>query len=45
MGKQAVVAAGSTISNDVKAGDMVIERSPEIVKEGKGLKYIKKEGE
>lgn len=45
VGKQAVVAAGSTISNDVKAGDMVIERSPEIVKEGKGLKYIKKEGE
>lgn len=42
IGKKAVVAAGSTISNDVSDGDMIIERSQAVIKEGKGLTYINK---
>lgn len=44
VGAHAVVAAGSTISQDVNEDDMVIERAPLIIKNGKGLKYLKKEG-
>ncbi len=45
VGKKAVVAAGSTISQDVNNGDLVIERSKPIIKEGKGYKYINKKKE
>lgn len=45
VGKKAVVAAGSTISQDVHDGDLVIERSEPIIKEGKGFKYINKKKE
>lgn len=42
VGEKSVVAAGSTITKDVNDGDMVIERSSLVVKEGRGLKYINK---
>ena len=44
VGEYGVVAAGSTIHQDVNDSDMVIERSNVTIKEGKGLKYVKKEG-
>ena len=44
VGEYGVVAAGSTIHQEVNDSDMVIERSNVTIKEGKGLKYVKKEG-
>lgn len=38
----AVLAAGSTITNDVETGDMAIARDRQIVKKGYGIKYLKK---
>jgi len=43
VGEYAVIAAGSTITNDVEDKDMAIARSRQIIKEGLGYKYIKKE--
>lgn len=42
IGKNAVVAAGSTVTQDVNEGDMVIERSQAVVKSGYGIKYKNK---
>ena len=42
IGKNAVVAAGSTISKDVLDNDMVIERAESITKKEGGLKYKNK---
>ncbi len=43
VGSYAVVAAGSTVTDDVKDNDMAIARARQITKEGYGYKYIKKE--
>ncbi len=43
IGSFALVAAGSTISKDVAAGDMHIERSQLFIKENYGIKYLNKE--
>ncbi|NLC42442.1 MAG: bifunctional UDP-N-acetylglucosamine diphosphorylase/glucosamine-1-phosphate N-acetyltransferase GlmU [Erysipelothrix sp.] len=43
VGKNAVVAAGATITDDVQEGDLVIERAPRIDKAGYGIKYKNKE--
>lgn len=43
IGEYAVVAAGSTIDNDVQAGDMAISRLYQTNKKGYGYKYINKE--
>lgn len=43
IGEYAVVAAGSTVSDDVKDNSMVIERAQLVTKEEKGKKYILKE--
>lgn len=43
IGKDAVVAAGSTVTKDVFEGDMVIARSRQEVKVGYGLKFKNKE--
>lgn len=42
IGQEVVVAAGSTISKDVNDGDMIIERSQPIIKEGRGTTYVNK---
>lgn len=45
VGKEAVVAAGSTIKKDVADGALVIERAMETTKEGYGWKYLAKKHE
>lgn len=42
VGSNAVVAAGSTITDDVEDGDLVIARSIPVVKKDKGMKYVSK---
>lgn len=42
IGENSVVAAGSTIKDDVSAGDLTIERASRVDKEGYGLKYKNK---
>lgn len=43
IGANVLVAAGSTITDDVLDGDMAIARSRQTVKEGRGYTYIHKE--
>ena len=43
IGSNVLVAAGSTITDDVADGDMAIARSRQSVKEGRGYTYIHKE--
>ena len=43
VGEYAVIAAGSTVTEDVPDRDMAIARARQINKEGYGYKYIKKE--
>ena len=43
VGKNAVIAAGSTITDDVEDGDMAIARSRQEIKPGYGLKYKNKQ--
>ncbi len=43
VGAYALVAAGSTITNDVNDSDMAIARPFQTIKEGYGYKYINKE--
>lgn len=43
VGECSLVAAGSTVSQDVADGDMAIARSYQIIKPGYGEKYINKE--
>lgn len=40
--KESFIAAGSTVTQDVKTGDLVIARNKETVKEGYYYKYFKK---
>ena len=42
IGTKALLAAGSTITSDVEAGDMGIARSRQEVKKGYGDKYLNK---
>lgn len=42
VGKKAVVAAGSTATEDLAAGAMLINRAEAVVKEGSGARYLKK---
>lgn len=42
IGEYALLAAGSTITEDVAGGDMAIARSRQSVKEGYGKKYLSK---
>lgn len=41
--KESFIAAGSTVTQDVKAGDLIIARSKEVVKEGYYYNYFKKQ--
>ena len=43
IGKQAVVAAGSTVYEDVEEGALAIAREKQVNKAGYGLKYLSKE--
>ena len=44
VGKNAVVAAGSIITDDVDDGDFAIARARQSVKKGYGKEYLKKKG-
>lgn len=44
IGEETVLAAGSTIVEDVESGDLVIARSRQEVKKKYGIKYLKEKG-
>ena len=45
IGPKAYVGAGSTVTKDVPAGALVVERSPAIVKDGWGERQAAKRAE
>ena len=44
IGENAVLAAGSTITEDVESGDLAIARARQAVKKNYGTKYLKEKG-